>query len=134
LRIEGKIQSSGLGVISTFFICDKYNIEYFINFIVDTGASRTLVSDLDAQTIGINYGTLRKCPKPIVGITRSSPCRVMRDCSLYFKIGNSGYIEYLDSVLISESASQPIQYSLLGMDVLKRYTIRSTNSKIILEK
>ena len=134
MNIEGNIREAGLGFVSAFFILEKLGIEQLISFLVDTGASRTTISDTDAEIINIEYSSLKKSPKPLVGIGGNCDAYIISNCYLFFKLGNSAHIEYLDYALVSKCPKRPIEQSLLGMDILSRYKIYFLGKKIILEQ
>jgi predicted aspartyl protease len=136
LLISGNIREANLGFISAWFICESLGIEHLVNFIVDTGASKTIIGDTDAETMEINYKMIKKSQDPLRGISGKCDAYEMEKCSLFFKLVNSAHIEYLDKILIAKCRKKQMKQSLLGMDILQRFSIyfNYDTRKILLQK
>lgn len=134
--IPGNIREASLGFISAWFICDAHRIEHLVDFIVDTGASKTTIGDLDAEAMEINYKILKESQEPLRGIGGNCAAYEMEKCTLFFKLENSAHIEYLDTVLIAKCRRKQMKQSLLGMDMLQRFSIYFdyNSQKILLQK
>jgi len=81
--IRGFFKNSA-GFINAQFISEKVGIDATIEFLVDTGASRTTLLDKDAIYLGINYGKLRKSEQDMSGIGGSVETYVINDSILLF--------------------------------------------------
>lgn len=142
MRIIGAIGKSGLGYVSARLISPRYGINASIRFYVDTGASHTAIADRDAERIGINYGRLRIAPYKVSGVGGIVDGYLLHECMLVFQFSQCAHIEYLNNILVlkhnpqTEEEKRKVQSipSLLGVDVLKSYTVRFANKTIILEK
>ena len=60
MRIEGYFGRFGAPYIEAALICEKFGIKKSIKFLVDSGASRTTISENDAIRMGIDYSKLEK--------------------------------------------------------------------------
>ncbi len=60
MRIEGYFGRYGAPYIDAVMICEKLGIEESVKFLVDTGASKTTISESDAIRLKINYEELQK--------------------------------------------------------------------------
>ena len=57
-----------------------------IEFLVDTGATKTTISDRDAVRLGIDYLTLEKINKGMLGIGGAVDVYMLKDSSLIFDL------------------------------------------------
>jgi hypothetical protein len=144
LKIYGARGRSKLGYVNAYLICTKPKINAPIRFYVDTGASRTTIADRDAIRLGINYAQLRQSQVPIIGIGCTQIKNyLLRDALVIFHISeNSYHIERLPIITVLKHEPQNEREraivdqcpSLLGIDVLAKYSTRFTDKKVILEK
>lgn len=135
MRITGGIGFGGLGYITAYLTVPSLGIEGTVRFFVDTGASQTTLSDIDADRLGIDYTKLTRAKQPTIGINGKIFPFVMDDCWLSFRFNNSLHIEFVDAIQVLEcDKALPPRPSLLGLDVLKRYCISFEKDQIILEK
>lgn len=143
MRIVGRIDATrGLGFVSAYLMSARMGVNASLRFYVDTGASRTTIADRDAARIGISYSRLRKAPAKVSGVGGDVDAYVLPECMLVFEFSSSVYIEYLDSILVlrhrprSKEEADRIQAipSLLGVDVLKHFSVRFRDKTIVLER
>ena len=73
-----------IGFINAHLISEEMRIDEMIEFLVDTGASRTTLLDKDAIYLGINYGRLRKSEQDMSGIGGSVETYVIDDSVILF--------------------------------------------------
>jgi predicted aspartyl protease len=50
------------------FVCKRFGIDEVVPFLIDLGASSTIISDKDAKNLGIDYNALQKLPRGVTGI------------------------------------------------------------------
>lgn len=141
MKIEGRYGDSGLAFVSAYLISQRPVIRATIRLYVDTGASVTTINDMDAEKIGINYARLPRSTIPYFGIGGGhvEPYYV-QDCTLIF--GNyfdKAITEHLDNIVVLkhhdfDKEAEVHLPSLLGLDVLKKYRVRFTDTKVVLEK
>jgi len=144
LRIYGGRGRGKLGYINIYLMCSNPEIHDPVRFYADTGASRTTIADRDAIRLGLNYQELEESERPVVGIgCKKVKNYFLRDVLLVFRISrNSYYIEKLPTVTVlknephNEEERRLVDQlpSLLGVDVLEKYTVRFTAKHIVLEK
>jgi len=140
MRISGNIGQGELGYVRPFVLCETPEISGPIRMVVDTGASRTTISERDAIRLGIDYETLT-CPEDnsVIGIGGTCLYYLTGEVALVFRVSrDSWHTERLDSVLVLKSNDDEMAAlrvpSLLGRDILSRYSVRFTRTKVILEK
>jgi len=114
-----------------------------IEFIVDTGASRTIINDKDVRRLQINYDDLESSRDEYFGVggTDLTSYEIL-DCRLLFTDDDENTrFEDLEYVVVNqhhfksedEEKKMMSLYSLLGLDVLKKYNIRFSNYTVFLE-
>jgi aspartyl protease len=114
-----------------------------IRFIVDTGARHTIISIPDAQKMGIEYNELQISSIPIKGIGGESEAYILRECKLLFTDiatdkmypEDLGYALTLSPFIEDEKKKAIIMSipSLLGIDILQKYSIQFSSMSVILE-
>jgi predicted aspartyl protease len=103
---------------------------------VDTGTAITTINEFDAREMKIDYSKLTR-NQDSLGIGGSAESYIADSCHLYFGEGIESVdvrpVKFLKQINVKK-AEQERYPSLLGMDVLRNYKIRFTDSKVILEK
>ena len=136
MTIEGRLISGWLPFIYAKFICDQLQVNTDILLVVDTGTAITTINEFDARQMKIDYSKLTK-NQDSLGIGGSAESYIADSCHLYFGEGIESVdvkpVKFLKQINV-EKADQERYPSLLGMDVLRNYKIRFTESKVILEK
>lgn len=142
MRIVGEIDEHNRGFVQSNFFSSKYDSELQVDFLVDTGAPMTMILDLDARKLGVDYDELNPA-KPVSGISGDDvESRHLGFCELVFGTDRTFIVEKLDDVLVLrhkyttpfEEAKAMELPSLLGMDILKNYKISFENRNIILDR
>jgi predicted aspartyl protease len=118
------------------FICDQLEINKDILMVIDTGTAITTINEFDARGMKVDYSRLTKKQNSL-GIGGQAESFMAESCHLYFGEGIESVdvkpVKFLKQSNI-EKADQERYPSLLGMDVLRNYKIRFTESSVILEK
>jgi predicted aspartyl protease len=85
---------------------------------------------VDAQRVGINYNLLPKSTVPT--FTANGPVfpSILSTCGILFDLFNTSLLEYVGDVNVV--STNPI--SLLGLDVLKKFSIHFVQNTIVLER
>ena len=122
----------GCAFIQVHLVSSKLFLDQPINFLVDTGASRTVISDRDALFLMIDYKKLRKNSEKLSGIGGSVETYTLDDTILIFKT-DTGQLEiklpilFLNHDLVSMKEEDQIKVlripSLLGRDILNRFRL-----------
>jgi hypothetical protein len=102
---------NGAGFVNAHLISEGTNIDETIEFLVDTGASRTTLLDKDMICLGIEYDKLRRYEQDLSGIGGSVETYVIDDAILLF------------GVYVMEMPVFVIRHSLDAMDDQERIRI-----------
>ena len=144
-KIVGDIGIGGLGYVNAVVMSRPNRIYSPIRFCVDTGCSVTMISRLDALRIGLDYGNNRSLEKSdqrtINGVRAFIPYILPRAEILFNSVGTS-ILEYVGNIHVmppssasnSRANDETNQISLLGVDVIKKFTISFSQNNIILSK
>ena len=148
IKIIGDIGIGGLGYINAIVISKPNKIYSPIRFCADTGSSVTIICHLDALRIGLEYNILQKSDQQsISGVGVFMPY-VLPAAEILFNFEGTSLLEYVGDIHVmpapppstftssktDDKSNNSIQMSLLGMDVLKKYTISFSKDIIILGK
>ena len=104
------------------------NLHETVEFLVDTGASRTTICDKDAIRLGIDFARLEKLSEGMLGIGGMVNTYVLNDVKLIFRredekdhIENFKKIYVLKHTLLDERIMRIP--SILGRDMLNKYAL-----------
>jgi hypothetical protein len=76
-----------------------------VEFLVDTGASRTTICDKDAVRLGIDFGRLERLSESMLGTGGLVDTCVLRDVRLTFRRENGeGHVESFDRINVLKHA------------------------------
>lgn len=114
--------------VVAIFSSRQLDIRGTIEFIIDTGASRTTISDRDAIKLGIDYSKLEKLPEGTLGIGGSVDTYIVSQPELIFVTSDGKHhVEKLDRIYVLKHrrVDEKIKRipSILGRDVLNKYII-----------
>jgi hypothetical protein len=144
-KIVGDIGIGGLGYINAI-VMSRYNRIYSpIRFCVDTGCSVTIISHLDALRIGLDYSnnkSLQKSDQQTINGVRAFIPYILSGAEILFNSEGTSILEYVGNIHVmpppptttSRANDESNQISLLGIDVLKKFTISFSQNNIILGK
>jgi hypothetical protein len=144
-KIVGDIGIGGLGYVNAVVMSRPNRIYSPIRFCVDTGCSVTMISRLDALRIGLDYGNNRNLEKSdqrtINGVRAFIPYILPR-AEILFNSEGTSILEYVGNIHVmppspasnSRANDETNQISLLGVDVIKKFTISFSQNNIILSK
>ena len=144
-KIVGDIGIGGLGYVNAVVMSRPNRIYSPIRFCVDTGCSVTMISRLDALRIGLDYGnnrSLEKSDQRTINGVRAFIPYILPCAEILFNSEGTSILEYVGNIHVMPPSSSTIigandasnQISLLGVDVLKRFTITFIQENIILVK
>jgi len=119
---------NGAGFVNMHLTSESLNIDETVEFLVDTGASRTTLLDKDAIYLDLDYNKLPKYKEDLSGIGGSISTYVIEDASLI--IGSTQMdipvmvgrhpIEKMTKEELIRTLRIP---SLLGRDVINRFRL-----------
>lgn len=131
--IEGYVTEKGEVYVPALLIIQELGIADEMTFLLDTGAERTIISEGDAERLGIDYSKLKK-GYPALGIGGMSDTYVIKNVTLSF-VSNGWLIVRImkELELLKHETDDPTLKlalkslpSLLGRDVLgRKFTISS---------
>ena len=128
MKVFGKWRADyNAAFISAFFSSVRLGIEGEVDFLVDTGASKTVILDMDAESLGVNYGKLTRYKYDMIGIGGSVETYSIKEAKLTFST-NEGKVlteRFEIFVLKHPKLNKKIERlpSLLGRDVLNKYCL-----------
>lgn len=143
-KILGDIGIGGLGYINAILMSRPNRIYSPIRFCVDTGCSVSIISHLDALRIGLDYSNnirLQKSDHHTINGVRAFIPYMLPDAEILFDSGGTSILEYVGNIhvmppppptITSRANDESNQISLLGVDVLKKFTISFSQNNIIL--
>jgi hypothetical protein len=109
------------------------NIRGTIYFLIDTGASTTVLLDKDVNFLGIDVRRLKRAERDIGGIGGLISTYVVEDASLFFRAEDGGVVEEKLQLLVGRHDLSGLSYmeralimrlpSLLGRDVIYRFKL-----------
>ena len=144
-KIVGDIGIGGLGYINAIVISRHNRLYSPIRFCVDTGCSVTIISHLDALRIGLDYSnnkSLQKSDQQTINGVRAFMPYILSGAEILFNSEGTSILEYVGNIHVmpppptttSKANDESNQISLLGVDVLKKFTISFSQNNIILGK
>jgi predicted aspartyl protease len=124
-------------VIATF-LSKELNIHSPVRFLIDTGASRTIISDMDAIKLGIDHSLLPRFKAGTAGIGGVVDTYFIQNVKLIFKTQEGAHVEKMEEVFVLKHKIRDERIkripSLLGRDILNKYQLlldRRSNKVII---
>jgi len=122
----------GCAFIRAHLVSSELSLDGVVNFLIDTGASKTVISDKDAIFLKIDYAKLKPAPQKLSGIGGSVDTYVFENTVLIFKT-DAGKLEFKFPILFlkhnftSMNEEDRIKIlripSLLGRDILNRFKL-----------
>jgi hypothetical protein len=99
-----------------------------LNFLIDTGASRTQISWSDATTVDIVIRALPPDDSPFTGMGGTVPTYILKDSNLVYTSNMGRYDISMSHLSVSDHETTdgrpcPILPSVLGIDILSRFDI-----------
>jgi hypothetical protein len=141
--IQGEISPDGLPRVGAILICPDLNISHPLVFIVDTGSTNTSIHDKETDRLGIDYNKLVLAENNMIGIggIELTTYDLPNSKLIFTDDKDHEFSEDLERGFVLKhkftSEEQRLNVdtfdSLLGMDMLKKYTIRFNNFTVFLE-
>jgi len=108
--------------------CEALRIRDIIEFLVDTGASRTTICDKDVIRLGIDFSKLEKLSEGMLGIGGLVDTHVLKDVKLVFRKENGeSHAESFDRIYVLKHAVRDERImripSILGRDMLNKHAL-----------
>lgn len=131
--------------IRALLISEKLGIRGVIRFLIDSGASRTIIMDSDAERLEIGYKRLERFVPGTTGIGGVVETFKIPDVKLVFRTSEGFYEERLNQMFVLKhdvkepEAAERIKKlpSLLGRDIINKYRLvmdRAQNTVVITDE
>ena len=136
MRLVGSVDTFNRGFVRAIVATSKFGgICEPIDFLVDTGAGKTILSAFDAKNIGIDITKLDKSEIPVSGLGGDVKAGNLGECQLIFQQHAAFLMETLDNILVLEQDKKHnVTDSVLGMDILRNCSIKFIGQNIVLER
>ena len=129
MRLEGYWGEFEAPYVSAILICGVLEIRKPVEFLIDTGASRTTILDNDAIRLGIDCGKLQRFEPGTAGIGGVVDTFIIPNAKLLFRTRSGLHREELEEIFVlrhdveEREIGERIQRlpSLLSRDVLNKY-------------
>jgi len=124
--------------LSAHIQSDSLSLDSDIDFLMDTGASRTVLLDKDVHFLGIDVNKLPKPEKNLGGVGGSVETHIIEDASLSFITDEKSFEMNFPVFVLShdlskmsiEERNQILRMpSLLGRDVINKFHLHLSKDK-----
>jgi hypothetical protein len=115
-------------------ICGNPHIVQNVNFHIDTGCSITTISFNDAYMMNINFNLLNFNIPVSIANGQTIHVAELRNIGILFDFPDYSIFDKLKKIHIQPFSQYQQGTSLLGLDVLSRYTLKYENNIMILER
>jgi hypothetical protein len=141
MKIKGYFDLSGRARVKVRVVCQKPQVNEEVKFLVDTGASRTVLAERDTAKLGINYEDLHKLPRGLLGFGGRVDTYVINNVELFFESDEGVYREHLRQLFAAKHKIKDKQLrermkqlpSVLGCDILDKFAlIRDRREEIVI--
>ena len=137
LKIKGTVIDDGHAYISAFINAPKIRRIAPIVLLIDLGATTTTILEGDCERIGIDCDKLQKSRSLTVVAGGKIQTYVLPDVTLFFESDDGTYdVERLQKLDVIKPRKDGIKlpFSLLGVDVIRRFKLTYTKDEFTLEK
>lgn len=115
--------------VRALLICNRFDIRGVVNFLIDSGASRTSLLDNDAEKLAIEHEKLERFTPGTTGVGGIVDTYILPDVKLVFRTTEGFHEEHLKQLFVlrheirePEVAERIKKFpSLLGRDILNKY-------------
>jgi hypothetical protein len=128
LRIKGYFNTDGSPFVDVIVYRRNAGTARRISFLIDTGTPRTVISERDADKLGIGQADMQKMNADMLGIGGFTQIFKLTDLTFSFMTECGQYQQNIVEVLVNKHDHLPEQYkkqipSLLGRDVTAEYAL-----------
>ena len=121
---------NGAGYVNAHLVADHLRIDETIEFLVDTGASSTVLLDRDIMYLGLDYKDLELSKQDVIGIGGCVETYILKEVIMMFIDKEKTLIlpifalkHPLESMELNERTRILSFPSLLGRDVINRFKL-----------
>lgn len=130
MRLEGYFKEGALeaAYITAVLAIPSLKITQKVEFLIDTGATKTTILDKDAISAGIPYNRLIRHRHPLLGLGGLVATYIAKNAEIYFRVDDdSEHKEFLSELLVVKHAKVDHNImripSVLGRDILNKYRL-----------
>ena len=105
-------------------VISRLKLQQDISFCVDTGADKTTLTPADGILMGLDYSSLTEDPRPSLGLGGTSYNYVEPVVVIFSEARKCIHVYYIDLIIIDPDPDLIDLPSLLGRDILNRWTMR----------
>jgi len=139
MKIKGLWGEFDAPYVQALFNCSKLNLREYIEFLIDSGASRTTILDNDAVRLGINLDQLEMSKEGTIGIGGMVDTYIIHQATMVFRTSTGIHEESFDRLFILKHKPRSTKEedrikripSLLGRDFINRYSLLLNKAKNI---
>jgi len=125
MKIKSLVEDKQVFVPAFLFNSQLGDNPFQMNFMVDTGATRTTILQGDAMRLGIKFLKLKKSNRPVIGVSGKQDVYELEDVILAFeKISLQDLIYVrLEKIDVVKPRKNSIDFplSVIGVDLLQRF-------------
>ena len=128
MRIYGHFKTSEAAYVDATLLLPELELKSGIEFLIDTGAARTVIMEKDSEKLAIDYNKLSKSTIGLIGIGGVIETYEAKNASLHFivKTGEEHAIN-IDRLRIARIPKRgpmiPSMPSIIGRDILNKYKL-----------
>lgn len=142
MKIRGSFTSiTKAPLVVAKIVQESFHLNNDVRFLVDSGASSTVIADSDAARLGIDYSRLEQHSQGMLGIGGNVSTFILPDVTLVFATEEGLFEEHLEKIYVMRHPVIDARIkgipSLLGRDVLNKYSIllrQATNTVLITDE
>ena len=131
MKIKGVWGEFDAPYVRALFICEGLNLKEHIEFLIDSGASRTTILDNDAIMLGIDHDHLEKSVEGTIGIGGVVDTYIIPKVTLIFRTSTGIHEEVFDKLFTLKHKPRDTREegrikripSLLGRDFLNKHSL-----------
>ncbi len=138
MKIKAALTERGVSITGIIAIPEKQIFAKTVNFMVDTGDDITLLSEVEAIKIGIDFSTIKKAKKPSLSMGGTAENYILNNVIFIFQTEKGGTQEFeMSFIHISQfprrtgkrrerndQVRMKALPNLLGRDFLSKYKIK----------
>lgn len=128
MRVSGVFDKQGFAYVKCLFLVKKFSIARELTFLIDTGVSKTIISESDALRLKLNFAQLSRPEQKVLGIGGFVETYAVSNVELWLVTENGFHKEKMKEILVTRYPHLPLEVkgqipSLLGRDLLNRFAL-----------
>jgi len=127
VKINGHFGIGEAAYVPALVSREGLSIAGWVSFLIDTGASRTIILDGDARALNLAYESLQRYQPGAVGVGGVVETYIIENCTLTFSSDLGDYIEPMPVIYVLRHGRFDRRVerlpSLLGRDIINKYNL-----------